>query len=331
MQDLSTPAKDLGLPTRIGLALGGGAARGWAHVGVIRALQERGVPVHCVAGTSIGALVGAAFTRGKLDVLEEFAAALDWKRLVSFLDVTFPRSGLIEGRRLAEFVRTHLQDAAIEDLPLTFCAIATNLATGREVVLNSGSLTEAVRASISLPGIFTPLVRDGDHLVDGGLVNPVPVTAVRDMGADFTIAVDINSDAVGWTRRQTSAAAPSDPADDQRPTPLDAVLRGRWKVPDRLGRIKVSQLRRWLRKEPAPSIFEVLTASIHIIEAQIAAVRLETERPDILIRPMVGQIGSFDFHRSKEAIDAGYKEAARLLSEETEPVARLLRAAARAR
>ncbi len=179
---------------KVGLALGSGSARGWADIGVIRALADAGIEIECVAGTSIGALAGAAFVLNKVDALEDFARQLDWKQIVSFLDVTFPRSGLIDGKKITDFFRCHVREMSIEKLPVRYCAVATDLATGSEVVLNEGDLIEAIRASISVPGIFAPVKKNGVFLVDGGLVNPVPVSVVRNMGADYVIAVNLNHD-----------------------------------------------------------------------------------------------------------------------------------------
>lgn len=190
------PEDKINLPGKVGLALGSGSARGWAHMGVIKALTEADIRVDYVAGTSIGAVVGAVYASGKIGALEDVALQLDWRQIVSFLDVVFPKSGLIDGKKIADFVRTHVTPKNIEDLTLPFCAISTDLETGSEVVIRKGDVIEAVRASISIPGIFTPVRRNGMILVDGGLVDPVPVRVVREMGADFVIAVDLNHDII---------------------------------------------------------------------------------------------------------------------------------------
>ena len=163
-------------PGKVGLALGSGSARGWAHIGVIQALTDAGIPVDYVAGTSVGAVVGAVYASGKIDSLEDVVLQLDWKKIAFFLDVVFPKSGLIDGNRVADFIRSLVEENDIEDLPLPFCAVSTDLATGNEVVIKDGDIIEAVRASISVPGIFTPVRKDDMTLVDGGLVNPVPQT-----------------------------------------------------------------------------------------------------------------------------------------------------------
>jgi NTE family protein len=181
---------------RVGLALGSGSARGWAHIGVIRALAESGVRVDYIAGTSIGAIVGAVYASGKIDSLENVILQLDWKKIVYFFDVVFPKSGLIDGNKVADFIRSYVGEMNIEDLPIPFCAVSTDLATGNEVVIKEGDIIEAIRASISVPGIFTPVKKDDMTLVDGGLVNPVPVCVAREMVADFVIAVDLNHDIV---------------------------------------------------------------------------------------------------------------------------------------
>ena len=312
-----------GKPGKIGLALGGGAARGWAHLGVLRALEERGVRVDCVAGTSIGALVGASFALGKIDILEEFVAEIDWKRILSFLDVTFPRSGLIEGNELLTFFQSYVQEREIESLPLPYCAVAASLNTGREVVLDRGSLTEAVRASISVPGIFTPLRRGEEFLVDGGLVNPVPVSAVRGLGADYVIAVDLNRER-SWEERK----APS-PSHALKQKPLSGERHSQKEEGpfreflERFRRLEISdpaREKRWFQKDPSPNIFEVMAGAINIMEAQITAQRMATDPPDLLIQPKVGGIGFFEFHRSQEAIAAGYEEAVKALQGLKDPL-----------
>ncbi len=306
-----------GFPMNIGLALGSGSARGWAHIGVIRALAEAGIEIKCVAGTSIGSLVGAAFALNKIDVLEAFARQLDWKQIVSFLDVTFPKSGLIDGKKITNYFRSHVREIRIEELPLSYCAVATDLTSGREIVLRAGDLIEAVRASISVPGIFTPVKKNGGFLIDGGLVNPVPVSGARDMGADYVIAVDLNNDIVG--KRSSNGMGPVAHSPEYA---VDHSHRKKRKSAQHLNKRlndfsspALSQARLWLHRDATPNIFEVLTTSINIMEAQITAARLVTDPPDLLIQPRLGHIRFLEFHRAKEAIDEGYREARMQLAE----------------
>lgn len=178
------------------MALGSGASRGLAHIGVMRALAEQGLQVSFVAGTSMGALVGSVYAAGNLQKLEKDFIAFDWRRITALLDPVFPRSGLIDGQKVAAFLSDYLSGRKIEDLPVKFRAVATDLLTGAEVILDCGDVTEAVRSSIAVPGLLTPVRRNGQILLDGGLVNPVPVSVVREMGADSVIAVDVNHDVI---------------------------------------------------------------------------------------------------------------------------------------
>ncbi len=197
--------------TRIGIALGGGSARGWAHIGVLRALADAGIEPDIVCGTSIGALVGAAYVGGELDPLETWVRSLHLQTVVGFLDFSL-NGGLIKGERLIGFFRSHFVDRDIRELARPFGAVATDLQRGREVWLREGLVTDAVRASIALPGRFTPAQLDGRWLVDGSLVNPVPVSLCRAMGADIVIAVDLNTDRLGYHFRPKPAKAPRKPA-----------------------------------------------------------------------------------------------------------------------
>ena len=301
------------LPNKIGLALGSGSARGWAHIGVIRALKDAGIQLDCVAGTSVGALVGAVYASGNLDSLEEVVLKLDWKQVVYFFDVVFPKSGLIDGNKVADFVRNHVKEINIEELPLPFSAISTNLATGSEVVIQKGDIIEAVRASISVPGIFTPVRKNGTLLVDGGLVNPVPVSVVRKMGADFVIAIDLNHDIVGKkgiskTPIPNSAALALDAGLGQSLIKRSKILEAINKRLQAGGLPALKQIKQWRSKDPLPNIFEVLMSSIYIMETQITAAKLKADPPDLLIRPNLGHLTMLEFHRAKEAIAEGYRE-----------------------
>ena len=192
---------------RIGLALGSGSARGWAHIGVIQGLAAHGIHPHVVCGTSIGAWVGAAYVTGKLDALEDWARKINWRRMARFADFKFANGGLLEGERLMRFLRELQDDVPIESLDIPFAAVAADLVTGHEIWLREGSVIDAVRASMALPGIFGPVVQGEMKLADGGLVNPVPVSPCRALGADIVIAVNVNGELVSRRRGRDQATA----------------------------------------------------------------------------------------------------------------------------
>jgi len=299
-------------PPKIGLALGSGSARGWAHIGVIQALAEAGVSVDYIAGTSIGALVGAVYASGGINSLKDIVLQLDWKKILSLFDVVFPKSGLIDGRKVADFIRNHVQEKNIEDLSIPFSSVSTNLATGEEVVIQKGDVIEAVRAGISVPGIFTPVRKDGMILVDGGLVNPVPVSVARGMGADFVIAVDLNHDIIG--RKSAKKASVPDPGNMTLAGEPKKRLTGNRILDATNKRIKsidipaLTRMKQWMSRNALPNIFEVMGTSINIMGAQITATRLKSDPPDLLIQPKLGHIRFLEFHRAKEAILEGYRE-----------------------
>ena len=298
---------------KIGLALGSGSARGWAHIGVIKALSEAGIHVDYISGTSVGAAVGAVYASGAIHSFEEVVLQLDWKRVVSFLDVVFPKSGLIDGNKIADFVRTHVGEKDFKDLSRPFRAVSADLITGREFVIQEGDIIEAVRASISIPGIFTPLRKEGKILVDGGLVNPVPVSVVREMGADLVIAVDLNHNTIlkKGVNRILSIDSLAGPFEKQggrvvgRKNKILVALNKRIRTLDFPA---FTQIMRRTTGDPLPNIFEVLLTSSQIMQAQITASRLKAEPPDILIQPKLGHLRFLDFHRAEEAIFEGYRE-----------------------
>lgn len=316
---LSTSSTSAPRP-RLGLALGGGAARGMAHLGVLRALADAGVRIDFIAGCSIGALVGAIAAAGRTDGLEATFKTFDWRKTLSFFDVVFPRSGLIDGAKVTELVREHLPATQIEALSIPFAAIATDLHSGAEVVLRSGDVIEAVRASIAVPGVFTPVRVDGRVLVDGGLSNPVPVSVVRAMGADQVIAVDLNHGVVegrlkprSQSRRLASSDQAQEPAgrwvSDYRRVMRE--LKSRLLEPDAPAK---RQFERWAdREEPLPNMFEVLLASVNVMEMHITESRLRIEPPDLLIRPPLGDIRFLEFGRAEESIQIGYDAAVQAL------------------
>jgi NTE family protein len=282
---------------RIGLALGGGSARGWAHIGVIRALHDAGIEPDLVCGTSIGALVGAAYVAGELDQLEIWVRSLRLQTVVSFLDFSLD-GGLIKGDKLIEFFRRHFVDRDIHELARPFGAVATDLVRGREVWLREGSVAEAVRASIALPGLFTPVQHDGNWLVDGGLVNPVPVSLCRAMGADIVIAVDLNSDLLGRHLKPRPAKVSRKRASTAPETLTDTVM----------ARIQtgMSQLGIDRDNEPkTPAMLDVLASSINIMQVLITRSRLAGEPADVMVTPPLADLGLMEFHRADIAIDAG--------------------------
>jgi len=303
---MSTSNPTQRIPRKAGLALGSGSARGLAHIGVLRAVNEAGIHVDAVAGTSMGALVGASFAAGKLDTLTTTFLALDWKRIAALLDPVFPRSGLIDGQKIADFVRTHAASEPIENLGIPFRAVATDMRSGDEVAIGTGDLIEAVRASIAVPGLFTPVRSNGRILVDGGLVNPVPVSAARAMGSTTIIAVDLNHDLVA-SRLGHLQSPPTPAAAGGAMKRILESLRS-------AGSPLLSQVSTWLEREPLPGIFEVLLASIYIMQARITQTMLEHDRPDIVIQPPLGSVRFMDFDRAEEIIEIGYRSAVQHLA-----------------
>jgi len=278
---------------RVGLALGAGSARGWAHVGVIRVLEQAGIRPDMVCGTSIGALVGAAYAAGELENFEKWLRELGIKEVLSLMDVRM-NGGMIKGERLMEFFRRSFIDRPIEELTTPFAAVATALHSGTEVWLREGSTIEAVRASIALPGLFMPVVYDGRILVDGALVNPVPVSLARAMGADIVIAVDLNSNRLGRHLPDESVTEP----------PSDVISEWRNRLKNNLGAF-ISK-----RKETEPklpSIMEVLASSLNIMQERISRSRMSGDPPDVIVAPRLAQLGLLDYHRSKEAIAEGQR------------------------
>lgn len=303
---------------KIGLALGSGSSRGWAHIGVLKALEEAHIPIDYIAGTSIGAWVGAAYACGELNNLEKFVLELDWKTVLSYFDVTFPRRGLLDGNKIYHLISQHILKQNIEDLNIPFCCVATDLLTGHEVRFYTGNLVEAVRASISLPGIFTPLEKDGMYLVDGGLVNPVPVNVVKDFGADVIIAVDLNHDIVvkrflhkkakKMAFKTNTASTKNLNGKKQRYSEnrIIQILEQKYRSLEDTVRIKIQQ---WLsEEEPAPNIFDVMGTSISIMEHHITRANLAIWKPDVLIQPALGHLKMFDFNETSTAILEGYNK-----------------------
>ena len=299
--------RDGGEPV-IGLALGSGAARGWAHVGVLQALAQEGVVPQIICGCSIGAFVGAAAAAGDLDKLAHWANKLKWQDVVSLLDVSL-RSGLIKGDKLIGFFERNFVDRDFSELEMRFACVATELTTGREIWLQEGSVSAAVRASIAVPGLMTPVLHNGRLLVDGGLVNPVPVSLCRAMGADIVIAVDVGADMIA--RMPRARLADAGPPDEAEAGWTERVL-ARFGFGNN-GRALAEPPPAASRREVLPSLVSVISSSINIMQVRIARSRLAGEPADVLISPRVGHLGLMDYHRAAEAVAEGEAAVARML------------------
>jgi NTE family protein len=299
----------------IGLALGGGAARGFAHIGVMRTLIKHGIMPDVIVGTSIGAVVGGCYAAQQLDSLEDWSRKLTVRNILSYLDINLSGSGLIRGTHLASALEQGLTDKRIEDLPFRFAAIATEFNTGHEIWLTRGRLADALRASYALPGIFPPVKIGGRWLVDGALVNPVPVSAARALDARLVIAVNLNSDLFG--RGTIIASHGSDETDE--PPPL---------VPKSNGFLGMfggerSLRRQFVGREGSPGIPTVMVEAFNVMQDRITRARLAGDPADVMISPRLGGIGMFDFHRAAEAIAIGVEATEKALEQITEAVAAL--------
>ncbi len=303
----------------IGLVLGSGAARGFAHIGVLHALEAAGIVPDVIVGTSIGALVGGCYAAGKLQALEAWALSLTRRRVIGYLDVRIGGSGLISGSRLALRLHESIGDAAIEDLPIRFAAIATEVGTGHEVWLARGSLALALRASYALPGVFPPICLGNRWLVDGALVNPMPVSVARALGARVVIAVNLNGDRFG--RGATISSHGADAGDFDRTPPAEKAgglfgLRGMFGAERAIKRQFVANRER-------PGFSTVMIESFNIMQDRLTRMRLAGDPPDVHINPRIGRIGFLDFHRAAETIEAGKIAAESMLEPIVESVAAL--------
>jgi NTE family protein len=316
--EASTEAPKLTRPT-IGLALGGGAARGFAHIGVLRTLLAHGIMPDVIVGTSIGAVVGGCYAADKLDPFEDWGRKLTKRSVLRYLDVSFSGSGLISGKALAEPLVASLGDQRIENLPIPFAAIATEFDTGHEIWLTHGRLADALRASYSLPGIFPPVRLGGRWLVDGALVNPVPVSAARALGARVVIAVHLNSDLSG---RGTVIANHGSDENDEIPVAAGDEIARRSSFTGLLTGGH-SLLRAVFGSRERPGIPTVMIEAFNVMQDRITRARMAGDPPDVLIAPKVGAVGWFDFHRAAEAIELGVQATEKVLPEIEENIAAL--------
>jgi NTE family protein len=281
---------------KVGLALGSGGARGWAHIGVIETLRKMGIEPDIICGSSIGALVGAASATGKLAALHTRLEQFGWREIMPLIDVQLTTGGLIEGKRIGDFLDSLGIVGEIEHLPVLYAAVATDLASGREIWLKTGPIGHAVRASIGIPGIFSPTrdAKNGGWLLDGGVVNPVPVSLARALGAEIVVAVDLNADLLGRRFGETDETEASSP-------PHIPVS-----VPKPLRDLAMPLMQRVVQARPSfPSYFEVLANSLNIMQDYITRGRLAGDPPHVLLRPNVRDFSWLDFHRGSALINEG--------------------------
>ena len=303
---------------KIGLALGSGAARGLAHIGVLKVLEANRIPVDFIAGSSMGALIGALYAGGlSVEQLQEIACNTDWKLTAKMFTPTLPWSGLVEGSRIRQFIQTLVGDRNFSDLKLPFAAVATDVQTGEQIIIENGSLVEAVRASISIPGIFTPVRHQNRFLVDGGVVNSVPTDVARAMGSDIVLAVNVTCSLDAAVQEITLPDETPEKRSQQALTSTILNTRLAAYVKDKIdlsGLVSVaenlSKKKELLKKKfSGPNIIETIMQTIGIMENEIIQLRFEQNPPDILIKPHIEGFGLMEFYKAKELIKVGENTA----------------------
>ncbi len=273
----------------VGVALGSGSARGWAHIGILQELEAQGVYPQVVAGTSVGALVGGVYVSGQLDAFAEWVTKLTSREVLGLMDFSFS-GGAMKGERLFGFFADQHENPDIETLSKRFVSVATEMKTGREIWIQKGPILSAARASCALPGVLTPVKHNDRWMLDGGLVNPVPVSACRALGADVVIAVNLNAQLVsahlsGASRREVEHEATSEKGDRPIWQKLAAYLSS--------------------GEGDRPSFFDVVTSSVNILQDRLTRSRMAGDPPDITLVPMLEDFALMDFHRAAQAIEEG--------------------------
>lgn len=281
---------------KIGLALGSGVARGWAHIGILKRLHEEGIKVDYIAGSSIGAVVGGAYAAGALDELEDWTKKLGEYSFLKLLDFKITGGGLFGGNSLNELMHLKFGEKDFKDLDIPFTAVACELKTGHEIWLKKGRLSKSIQASFALPGVFEPVNVDHRWLVDGALVNPVPVSTCRAAGCEIVIAINLSEDLYGRAKH-----------DGKKGTGEYGVFQEIVKAPQAVGRVGSKSVFRKLfsHRAGAPSLFANMIASLQVLQNRLARSRLAGDPPDITIAPRCGHIGLMEFHRAQELIDEG--------------------------
>lgn len=284
---------------KIGIALGSGSARGWAHLGVLTALSDIGIKPDIVAGCSVGAFVGAAYACGRMEEFKEWAENLSFKKMVSFFDIKLGKGGLLMGYRLIDLLGDYINISNIEDLEIAFACVATDLETGKETWFQKGSIADAVRSSFAFPGILSPHNYQDRWFIDGGIVNPVPVSLCRAMGADLVIAVNLNTHiSTNFFLKDDENVKPSSSIKES-----DVIFSHKFA---RTFRERIDSVTDFFEKgEHSPGLFDVVLDSVKIMQDRITSSRMVGDPPDILLEPKFINFKMMDFHKAKYAIEEG--------------------------
>ena len=288
---------------KIGLALGSGASRGWSHIGVIKTLVSEGIAPDVICGTSVGAMIGASYAAGKLDDLEAWVRKANQMDVMRFFEIQLKRAGFVDLDRFQKFLNDYVVDEKtnISEFDVPFAAVATDVVTGREVWFTDGNARDAVRASMALPALFPTVEIDNRWLVDGGLVNPVPVSVCHALGAEFVIAVNLNADLLGRRHHKVHS-------DQPEPEPeglLDRVRQSARNYSESL----------FADDSGEPGLFDVVANSINIFQDRITRSRLAGDPADVVISPKLAHIGLLDFHLADEAIEEGEQRTRRVIDD----------------
>ena len=273
---------------QISLVLSSGGARGVAHIGVIEELEKQGFEIKSIAGTSMGALVGGMFATGKLDIYKEWMCSLDKIDIFSLIDFTFSRNGIMKGDKILKEMKKMVPDRNIEELSFPFVAVATDISKEKEIVYNSGSLYDAIRASISIPTVFTPLIKNGSHIVDGGVINPIPINRVKRVKNDILVAVNVNARV-----KNTNLQMPENIHEEKKYSMyINSVI---------------NKLNYFIPKHDTDKLgyFNLLNKATGLMLHQISLMTLEKYQPDILINISKDSFGTYDFYKSQQLIEAG--------------------------
>jgi len=303
---MSSPLKKSHRKT-VALVLGSGSSRGWAHIGAIEALEEEGIPIDFISGCSVGSYVGAIYASGSLPSLKDFVLRMDGKKVFSYFDVVFPHYGLLDGtKKVAKLFSMHTAVESFSDLNIPVMMVATDLHRGEKVILKSGNLLQALRATMSFPGLFAPARVKGRWLIDGALVDPVPVGVARATEADVVIAVDLNSGIVSRRMRKPNIKEIAAPGNED-PNPKSELL---IKLSDYYDTAEVAfkeKINKLLGREAdMPHIIDTVMTSINIMEERITRINLAVEPPDILGQPRLGALKMMDFDQVNLTIEEGY-------------------------